>query len=236
MGTPLAAFTNGDVMSATVVAAALTAARAYLDNGVVTADVADASLGFENIFRPDVYLVPQPWQEAESQTLTGRVLGIDQDCRPSQDPAEGRGVGKVGGTGRVDIFPFRLIKGNQLPVRGLGVRRPIQADALADITACFFAHAVAGPALFDHAGRFVLCYKRVQDDIDGSGIVLAASQRQVWSLEERGQIVMSGQILLEVDGDYDFFVVYQRGSCSASVQQIVVVTRSFVVEVHQQTA
>lgn len=236
MGTPTATFTNGTVMSSTAVNAALAAARAYVDNGLVANDVTDASLGFENLFRPDVYLVPQPWQEAESQTIGGRILGIDQSSYPSQDGGIGRGVGQVGGTGRVDIYPFKLPKGDQLAVRGLGRRLPIDANAVVDITAVFFAHAVSPPATFDHAGRFVLCWRRVQDDLDADGTVIQGTQRQIWSIEERGQFAIHAQVAPIADGDYDFFVVYQRGSCVAAVQQICVLTRSLVVEVFQLTA
>ena len=232
MGTPAATFTNGTTMSPTATAAADTAARDYLNNGLVGGDFADDGLTFPCVFRPDYGLVPSIWEEAVSQSIGGGSMGFDTPTFPTQDQGQGRGVGQS--QERYNLYPNLQVRGGYLPIPGLSRRMPVDATALVEVTAQFFAQAVSSTATDDHAGHFELRYRRVEADLNGDGTTFGGTRRICWSREERGYFVMFGQVSLSTSGNYDFFVVYKKGSAAAGVTEVVVAQRTIVVEVFQQ--
>lgn len=235
MPTPTDTFDTGDDLYGSVVSD-LAAVRAYLLGNLVDTDFDDEALPSEQLYRPDIYAVPEFWFDGSFFQLRGRTAGQDPAPipRPGTTASTGRGFGAV--RDRYSTFPqYALLQGDWCPIKGLCIRHVVEEPGALAITAQWFSHTVQNgtddPIDF---GEFALRYRRVEDGLTTMPTEITATKRPILHPEERHQFSLIGVLDVDEDhlGTYDIGVCYKRGTLvSDEAFQIATMQRHLGLEV-----
>jgi hypothetical protein len=236
-------FDPATVADAAAVQGELDAAREYVRNGIVSADVNAGAVTTSRIYKPESYGFPRRATIGTFNEAAGRHHG-------NTEIAHGAGYAWLFLTDRVSIHTEALGADHRVVVPGMAVRQYIEAPAAVDIVAAWdfgviYDDTVLGSPRYpgtggfpggDFAGAFQLKYQNI--DPREPEVLLGHTRRKIYPqlngagafTNTRVQHCTGDVVNITTTGVYDFWLEYFRFSADARIQ-IAVSVRNFVVEV-----
>jgi hypothetical protein len=254
---PYVRTTNFDpttVASAAAVQGELDAAREYVRNGIVNADVNAGAVTTSRIYKPESYGFPRRATIGTINEAAGRHHGVSDRPAILADTVALGGtdpwLGWLFVTDRATLHTEALDADQRVVVPGMAIRQYIEAPCAVDIAASWsfavmYDDTVLGSARYpgtggfpggDFAGAFQLKYQNI--DPRSPEVLLGHTRRKIYPhLNGAGGAVRpradhcTGEVVeLTTDGVYDFWLEYFRFGADAGMQ-VAIGMRNFVVEV-----
>jgi hypothetical protein len=247
-------FNPTDVAVAADVQFELDAARAYVRNGIVDADVDDGAVQTSRIYKPESYGFPRRTTIGTFNEGAGRHVGPhDRSAAFGTFLTLGADPWKpwLYMVDRTSIFTDALGQDASVPVPGMMDRKYIEGPCAVEVTAAWsyaamYDDTAGGAPVYpgtggfpagDFAGAFILAYQSI--DPLTPVVTLGATRRKIYpnldgfgiQTRSRGDHAVGDVVVLTTAGVYDFWLEYQR--FGADRTQVSVGARNFVVEVYK---
>lgn len=242
-------FVSGDAITEALMLTELNRVRGWIDTGMVAGDITDQTLDFTRVYRPETYGFPKQNSEGTTQEVYEDQEAVIEastasTAQGSTDVSFTDGEGQHPARalrGRTSIFPTYLLADDSFIVPDMARRVVLDVTSEVEVNATWEASSQydfnAAPAYPDPAGQFRL----VRRILAGTKTAIPGTARRlnvnILLSGQSGQgghnVFSTGSSVTLTPGVYDIWLEYLPNSVVAAVEQVIIGTRSIVVEVHK---
>lgn len=239
-------FVSGDAITEALMLTELNRVRGWIDTGMVAGDITDQTLDFTRVYRPETYGFPKQNSEGTTQEVyedhSAAVIEASTAASALGPATPGDGQHPARALrGRTSIFPTYLLADDSFIVPDMARRVVLDVTSEVEVNATWEASSQydfnAAPAYPDPAGQFRL----VRRILAGTKTAIPGTARRlnvnILLSGQSGQgghnVFSTGSSVTLTPGVYDIWLEYLPNSVVAAVEQVIIGTRSIVVEVHK---
>jgi len=240
MGITPVAFVAGAPILAADVLTELNRIRGWINTGIVAGDLVAGSVVRTAIYRPETLGYPTQRTVAPLQELYEDGAGAIERTVASYG-AGGGALNERATRERSSIFVQHLLVDEAWVVPHMGRRVFLGSAATVEVCANWRARTQldwnAGPEAPDVAGQFRLVYRAIggaKTAVAGTARRLNVDTKASGAADRLGVCAYStGMVISLSAGTYDIWLEYLRNGAAAAVEQVIIGTRSIVVEIHK---